>query len=126
MVVSINERLFTKEVLVASTPVLVYFWAPWCGVCRLIEPILAHLESEWGGAIKIVSFNADDSLKIANTYRLRTLPTLILFDQGEVKYRLEGYHGGEDIRIQLEALYLEPAHHPAFTDESAIASSILA
>lgn len=106
MVLSISERSFPKEVLEASTPVLVYFWAPWCGVCRLIPPALNRFQEEWGDSIKIVKINADESLKLANTYRLTTLPTLILLDRGQIRHRLEGFHSTDDLRRQLEAIAL--------------------
>ena len=104
MVLSVSERSFAKEVLEASTPVLVHFWAPWCGICRLISPALSQFQSNWGSSVKIVGFNADRSLKLANTYRLSTLPTLILFERGNVKQRLEGFHSTEDLHRQLEAI----------------------
>ncbi len=106
MVISISERLFSKEVLEAKTPVLVHFWAPWCGVCRLVEPVLTRLQAEWQDSLKVVGFNADQSLKVANAYRLRTLPTLILFEGGKIRHRLEGFHSTDDLHRQLEAFYL--------------------
>ncbi|NES95964.1 MAG: thioredoxin family protein [Desertifilum sp. SIO1I2] len=124
MILSISERSFPKEVLEASTPVLVYFWAPWCGVCRLIPPALKRFQEEWGDLIKIVGINADESLKLANTYRLTTLPTLILLDRGQIRHRLEGFHSSDDLRRQLEAIALtysakpESAYLPA--KESAV------
>lgn len=107
MVLSITESLFSKEVLEAKTPVLVHFWAPWCGVCRLVEPVLTRLQAEWEGSLKVVGLNADQSLKLANAYRLRTLPTLILFEEGQIRHRLEGFHSSDDLHRQLEAFYLK-------------------
>lgn len=108
---SISERAFTQEVLESPTPVLVHFWAPWCGVCRLIQPLLMRFEAEWGENIKLVGFNADESLKVANTYRLTNLPTLILFEDGKVRYRLDSFSGRDDLRQSLEVLtqmYVQP------------------
>lgn len=108
---SISERAFTQEVLESPTPVLVHFWAPWCGVCRLIQPLLMRFEAEWGENIKLVGFNADESLKVANTYRLTNLPTLILFEGGKVRYRLDSFSGRDDLRQSLEVLtqmYVHP------------------
>ncbi|WP_318738157.1 thioredoxin family protein, partial [Roseofilum sp. SID3] len=102
MVVQISERAFSHEVLDAQTPVLVNFWAPWCGICRLLNPVLNRIQTEWGQTIKVVSINADQSLKLANAYRLRTLPTVILFNQGRVQNRIEGFHSAEDLYRQLE------------------------
>ncbi len=101
MVVQISERTFPHEVLDAQTPVLVNFWAPWCGICRFLNPVLNRFQGEWGQTVKVVSINADQSLKLANAYRLRTLPTVILFDRGRVQHRIEGFHSAEDLYRQL-------------------------
>jgi thioredoxin 1 len=102
MLASINEKSFAQDVFHASTPVLVHFWAPWCGLCRMINPLLNRFQAEWGDQIKVVGINADDSLKLATQYRLTTLPTLILFDGDRVVQRLEGLYGREALRIALE------------------------
>ncbi|MGB3240667.1 MAG: thioredoxin domain-containing protein [Geitlerinemataceae cyanobacterium] len=102
MLASINEKSFTQDVFNSSTPVLVHFWAPWCGLCRMINPLLLQFQAEWGDRIKVVGINADNSLKLANQYRLSTLPTLILFDGDRIVQRLEGFHGRDALRIALE------------------------
>ncbi|MGB6167475.1 MAG: thioredoxin domain-containing protein [Geitlerinemataceae cyanobacterium] len=102
MLASINEKSFTQDVFNSSTPVLVHFWAPWCGLCRMINPLLLGFQAEWGDRIKVVGINADNSLKLANQYRLSTLPTLILFDGDRIVQRLEGFHGRDALRIALE------------------------
>jgi len=102
MVLSVNERTFSQEVLESPTPVLVHFWAPWCGLCRMINPLLMGFKSEWGDQVKLVGINADENLKLANAYRLTTLPTLILFEEGKVVYRIDSFHGREDLRRALE------------------------
>lgn len=102
MVFSVSERTFAKEVLQASTPVLVNFWAPWCGICKLITPILMRFQAERPEKLKIVTINADESLKLASAYRLTTLPTLILFDGGKIIHRIEGFQGREELRLALE------------------------
>jgi thioredoxin 1 len=104
MVLSVNERTFSQEVLESPTPVLVHFWAPWCGLCRLINPLLMGFRNEWGEQVKLVGINADENLKLANTYRLTTLPTLILFDEGKVVQRLDSFHGRDDLRKALEKM----------------------
>jgi thioredoxin 1 len=101
---SISEQAFTQDVLESPTPVLVHFWAPWCGLCRLINPLLMRFQGEWGEQFKVVGFNADQSLKVANTYRLTTLPTLILFEGGKVQHRIDGFHGREDLWKSLETM----------------------
>ncbi|MBD2744400.1 thioredoxin domain-containing protein [Coleofasciculus sp. FACHB-1120] len=104
MVLSVSERTFTQEVLESSTPVLVHFWAPWCGLCRLINPLLTRVQSEWGEQVKLVGINADQNLKLANTYRLQTLPTIILFENGKVVHRIDSFQGRDDLRIAVEKI----------------------
>ncbi|QIZ73199.1 thioredoxin [Oxynema aestuarii] len=97
MVLSVNEQTFKKEVLEATSLVLVHFWAPWCGPCRMIEPILSAFEQEWGEKLKIVGINADLNLKLASAYRLSTLPTLILFDRGQIVHRVQGLQNRDEL-----------------------------
>ncbi len=98
MVLSVTERTFTKEVLEAPTPVIAHFWAPWCGLCRIINPLLTRLEIDQADRLKVVKINADESLKLATTYRLTTLPTLIIFAGGKVLHRIEGLQRRDDLQ----------------------------
>lgn len=102
MVPTVNEPTFSIEVLQSRQPVLVNFWAPWCGLCRLITPTLLQLQQQHQGYLKIVSINADENFKLANTYRLRNLPTLMLFQQGKITYRIEEFNGREELQRSLE------------------------
>lgn len=95
----VNQTTFNQEVLKSATPVLVNFWAPWCGVCRLVSPMLAELHAKWNGSIKLVDVNADENLKLANAYRLTNLPTVLLFDQGNICCRIDHFHNREDLRV---------------------------
>jgi thioredoxin 1 len=104
MLSSISERNFTQEVLQCSEPVIVNFWAPWCGLCRLIDPTLIQFTAQCDQNIKLVSVNADANLKLSNAYRLKSLPTLLLFYQGQIIDRLEGFHGREDLLKRLEQM----------------------
>lgn len=98
MALVVNELTFKQEVIGSTVPVLVNFWAPWCGICRLVTPMLTEVQSEWGEHIKLVSINADENLKLASTHRLTTLPTILLFHQGQVLYRAEQFKGRDDLR----------------------------
>ena len=106
MVLSVNERTFTQEVLESPTPVLVNFWAPWCGLCRFIQPTLLEFQKHGSDYIKIVGINADENFKISNTYRLTTLPTLILIEDGKVRQRIDSFRGRDELRLVLEQIKL--------------------
>jgi thioredoxin 1 len=106
MVFSVSERTFTQEVLASPIPVLVNFEAPWCGLCRIIHPLLLQFQAECGGEIKLVGVNADQNFQLSNTYRLKSLPTLLLIENGVIRHRLEGFRGREDLRLALEEIKL--------------------
>lgn len=100
---SVSERTFVSTVLESPQPVLVYFWAPWCGLCHFVNPLLWKLKTEWGDNLRLVDINADSNLKLAHTYRLRSLPTLLLFEQGRVTQRLEDFRDRQDL-YQIQSL----------------------
>lgn len=104
MTIIASEQTFTNEVLSSSVPVLVHFWAPWCGLCRMIDPIASHLKLEFGEGLKIVRINADENLKLANMYRLTSLPTVFLFQDGNSLQRLDEFRNGDDLRKALDDL----------------------
>ncbi|NEP58007.1 MAG: thioredoxin [Symploca sp. SIO2G7] len=106
MVLSVNERTFRQEVLKSSQPVLVDFWAPWCGLCQIIQPILREFQLEWGNQVKVLRVNADNNFKLANTYKLKSLPTLLFFENGKVVYRLDNVQGRDELRLILKKLIL--------------------
>ncbi|HLO88521.1 MAG TPA: thioredoxin family protein [Nostocaceae cyanobacterium] len=106
MVLSVSERTFTQEVLESPTPVLVNFEAPWCGLCRIVHPLLLQFQAQCGDEIKLVGVNADQNFKLSNTYRLKSLPTLLLIEKGIIRQRLEGFRTREDLRLALEEIKL--------------------
>jgi thioredoxin 1 len=101
---SVSEHTFTHEVLEASTPVLVNFWAPWCGLCRRVSPFLTRLQAGWDHPLKIVGVNADQNLRLANRYRLLNLPTLLLFNQGNLVYRQENVQNFARFQVDMEQI----------------------
>ncbi|MBH8576882.1 thioredoxin family protein [Nostocaceae cyanobacterium CENA369] len=106
MVLSVSERTFIQEVLESPVPVLVNFEAPWCGLCRIIHPLLLQFKAQCGEQIKLVGVNADENFKLSNTYKLKSLPTLLLVENGTVRHRLEGFRGREDLRLALDEIKL--------------------
>jgi thioredoxin 1 len=101
---SVNEKTFNETVLDSPKPVLVYFWTPWCGLCRFVNPLLAKLQSDWGDHLMVVNVNADSNFQLATIYRLKNLPTLLLFDQGQVIQRLEEFKAREDLHRILTVI----------------------
>lgn len=113
MLLVVTEETFEQEVLTAPQPVIVNFWAPWCGVCRWVDPILMRLQSFAHDRVKCVSINADQNFRLSNTYRLTTLPTLLIFDQGIVHQRIEGFQGRDILEQSLtQSLGLESPGSP--------------
>lgn len=104
MALSLNERTFRQEVLESSIPVLVDFSAPWCGLCRIIQPLLREFQADWNGQVKLVRVNADENLKLATIYRIKSLPTLLLIEQGQVIQRLDHFQGRDEVRMALKTL----------------------
>ena len=103
----VSEKSFKQEVINSSEPVLVHFFAPWCGLCRMINPMLNQLQSQQEKPIKILMINADENLKLANIYRLKNLPTLLFFENGYIAGRLDNFNSREGIVSSLEKMILQ-------------------
>lgn len=88
--IEVTDDNFDAEVLKAETPVLVDFWAPWCGPCRMMEPVLEELAGDWAGKIKICKLNVDENPSRAQDFEIQSIPTAILFKGGEIQKRLVG------------------------------------
>ena len=89
-IIETDDSNFESEVLKAEIPVLVDFWAPWCGPCKAIAPILEQISDELGDKIKIVKVNVDDSQKYAVDFGIKSIPTLLIFNKGEIKNQIIG------------------------------------
>jgi thioredoxin 1 len=108
-VVTLTDDNFEDEVLNADQPVLVDFWATWCGPCRQIAPIIEDLADDFEGRAKVGKLDVDNNPKIAQEYGVRSIPTLLFFKNGEVEEQLVGAMGKSALAKKLEALSGQPA-----------------
>jgi thioredoxin 1 len=99
--IQLTDATFDEEVKGADVPVLVDFWAEWCGPCKMIAPILDEIAGEQGGKLRIGKLNVDDNPGIAQRFEVMAIPTLILFKDGEVQKRLVGAKGKGQLLQEL-------------------------
>ncbi|MEN9202274.1 MAG: thioredoxin domain-containing protein [Thermostichus sp. DG_1_6_bins_120] len=107
---------FNQELLTSTGLVLVDFSAPWCGLCRFIQPITERLAAEWEGAVKVVRVNVDENFLLSRRYRVQSLPTLILFEKGQEVQRLEHFASRDEVLRRCEQLFL--THLPCLSQGS--------
>ncbi len=88
--IDIDDNTFEKEVLSSDTLTVVDFWAPWCGPCRKMGPVLDEIAQEYKDKIKVVKINADENVKTATEYQISSLPSIYIFKNGEAKETLVG------------------------------------
>jgi len=93
--VILTDENFKKEVLEANLPVLVDFWAPWCGPCQTAGPVIEELAKEYEGKIKVGKLNVDENPKLSEKYGILSIPTVIIFKNGEEVKRQVGFVGKE-------------------------------
>ena len=101
-IVILTAGNFEQEVLQSPTPVLVDFWAEWCGPCKMIAPILDELASEYDGKVKVGKVNIDDHQAIATQYGIRAIPTLLIFKDGEVAEQVVGLRSKRDLKANID------------------------
>ena len=98
----VNDTNFQAEVIESETPVLVDFWAPWCGPCRMVAPVLEEIAQEKGEALKIVKLNTDENQQTAIAYEVLSIPTLILFKNGQIAKKVVGAYPKRKLEAELE------------------------
>jgi len=103
-IIHFNEQNFDAEALKSTTPVLVDFWAEWCGPCKMIAPVLDELAGEYAGKVKIGKVNVDESQNLAAQFGVRSIPTLLFIKNGQVVEQAVGAKGKGALKASLDKL----------------------
>ncbi len=100
---SVTDQTFDAEVLKATTPVLVDFWAIWCGPCKMIAPIVEEIAGEYSGKLKVLKLDVDENGGVAARYSIMSIPTLGVFQGGQLVERIVGYMPKEQLKKRIDA-----------------------
>jgi thioredoxin 1 len=102
IILTLTGENFEQQVLKSDTPILVDFWAEWCGPCKMIAPILDELADEYSGRVHIGKVNVEEHQALAAEYGVRGIPTLLLFQHGQVAEQIVGLHSKRDLKASLD------------------------
>ena len=97
-----SDNTFESDVLQSDLPVLVDFWAPWCGPCRMVAPVVEELADDYDGQVKFVKLNTDENPMVASQYGIRSIPTLLIFKGGEQVGQVVGFRPKSDLESNLK------------------------
>jgi thioredoxin 1 len=102
--IQLTDDTFDKEVLESTQPVLVDFWAPWCGPCRMLSPVVEEIAKEYVGKVKVAKLNTDDNPNAAGRFKIMAIPTLLFFKSGKLVEQRAGVMSKADIKKLLDGL----------------------
>ena len=97
-----SDLNFQNEVISSKTPVLVDFWAPWCGPCKIVGPIVEELADEYGDKLKVGKLNVDDNLQVSSQYGVMSIPTLMVFKDGQPLKTMVGAQSKDALKKQID------------------------
>jgi thioredoxin 1 len=102
--VEVNDSNFDQIVLQSKTPVMVDFWAVWCGPCRMVEPIVEELAGEYDGKVTVARLNVDENMRTASQYGIMSIPTLLIFKDGAPVSNIVGFRPKAELKRSLDAV----------------------